>query len=106
MALFLTGMINDTAHTANGPGETRFYQTEKEGREGADTQRRERRERRGGGSSLRVWHCCVSVFEQGTECLLQRSGTALTRIYPRGSMRVINRREEEESGGRTCGWRS
>lgn len=33
MALFLTGMINDGAHTANGPGETRFYQTEKEGRE-------------------------------------------------------------------------
>lgn len=33
MALFLTGMINDGAHTANGPGETRFYQTEKEGGE-------------------------------------------------------------------------
>lgn len=34
MALFLTGMINDGARTANGPGETRFYQTEKEGGEG------------------------------------------------------------------------
>lgn len=33
MALFLTGMINDGAHTANGPGESRLYQTEKEGRE-------------------------------------------------------------------------
>lgn len=34
IALFLTGMINDGAHTVNGPGETRFYQTEKEGKKG------------------------------------------------------------------------
>lgn len=32
MALFLTGMINDGARTAaNGPGETRLYQTAAEG---------------------------------------------------------------------------
>lgn len=30
MALFLTGMINDGALAANGPGEPRLYQTEKE----------------------------------------------------------------------------
>lgn len=39
MALFLTGMINDGAHTANGPGETRFYQTGQEGRGGGDGER-------------------------------------------------------------------
>lgn len=39
MALFLTGMINDGAHTANGPGETRLYQTAKKGAEGGSRQR-------------------------------------------------------------------
>lgn len=39
MALFLTGMINDRAHTVNGPGETRLYQTAKKGAEGGSRQR-------------------------------------------------------------------
>lgn len=51
MALFLTGMINDRAHTANGPGETRFYQTEKEGRQ-REREGRRHRQREVCGSEL------------------------------------------------------
>lgn len=37
MALFLTGMINDAARTAaNGPSETRLYQTAAEGAVGGE----------------------------------------------------------------------
>lgn len=47
MALFLTGMINDGAHTANGPGYTLLYQTGKEGRE-TEREREKQTEARGG----------------------------------------------------------
>lgn len=70
-------MINDGAHTANDPGETRFYQTEKEGRErqrGRQIQRERERERERCAwdevfLNLRVGNepHCKSVFEQGTE---------------------------------------
>lgn len=55
MALFLTGMINDGAHAANGPGESRLYQTETEGR-GVG----------GGGCCVGNRSLCTSVFEQGS----------------------------------------
>lgn len=39
MALFLTGMINDAARTAaNGPSETRVYQTAAEGAVGGEAE--------------------------------------------------------------------
>lgn len=47
MALFLTGMINDGARTANGPGYTLLYQTGKEGRE-TEREREKQTEARGG----------------------------------------------------------
>lgn len=122
MALFLTGMINDGAHTANGPGETRFYQTEKEGREREPDRGRHRGVRGGwtGSKALRVGSGshCTCVFEQGTESLSAPVGcfckhhwslrreTTLTRIYPRGSIgdhSVINR---GGVWGRTWGRRS
>lgn len=51
MALFLTRMINDAARTAaNGPSETRLYQTAAEGERGEE----ERGGKRGRGGVNRV----------------------------------------------------
>lgn len=99
MALFLSGMINDGARTAaNGPGETRLYQTAAEGAVG-------------GGGSRGVWgqkevrgsqpgpspphhpmpptppskgSHCASAVEQGTSA---RGGQPGLRIYRDGLMR-------------------
>lgn len=66
MALFLTGMINDGAHTGNGPGETRFYQTEKEGRKGQGGRKKERERRVCGEGGVRFkpssWHY-IALYE-------------------------------------------
>lgn len=71
MALFLTGMINDGAHTANGPGETRFYQTEKKG--GRETERQTERQREvcGGEIALAIHRTAeVSLSKAPSLCQL------------------------------------
>lgn len=62
MALFLTGMINDGAHTANGPGETRLYQTAKKGAEGG------RRQRCVGANWVQAPPATPPVFCNGSHC--------------------------------------
>lgn len=59
MALFLTGMINDGAHAANGPGETRFYQ-----RHGG----KERENRWGRGYTLSFGTISLSLSKAPTLC--------------------------------------
>ena len=72
MALFLTGVINDGARTANGPRESRFHQAQKEGSERHGGRQRQT-EVCGGdlGLSLRVGNGSRPrrVSEQGTESL-------------------------------------
>lgn len=96
MALFLTGMINDGARTAaNGPGETRLYQTAAEGAVGGEERglwgQTEVRGSQPGPSPpphpmpppCKGSHC-ASAAEQGTG---KRWGTAYrSRIYRKGFM--------------------
>lgn len=77
MALFLTGMINDGAHAANGPGETGFYQ-----RHGG----KEREERWGRGYTLCIGTRSLCLWARHRQCApvscFCKYGTALTRIPP------------------------